>query len=97
MFPNSKIINICLRKEEFESRVEFQTLAWSRLIQRYDTFLKKMGKDKGIIISDDTNYPLISRLLRKMRIYNPITSHYSKEPYQNPTDNIIEDIFYKKI
>ena len=46
IFSNEKIINICLHKDEFPNKEEFQTLAWSRLIQRYDIFLKKNGNKK---------------------------------------------------
>ncbi len=95
IFCNSKVINISLNKEDLNSYEEYQTLAWSRMIQRYDTFLKKAaGDQKGIIISDDTNEPLIRSLLRKMRVYNPVPSFYTK--YRDiPTNNIIEDVFMR--
>jgi Protein of unknown function (DUF3800) len=95
IFSNSKIINICINKEEHQDREEFQTFAWSRMIQRYDTFLKKKDSNKkGIMISDDTNEPLVRSLLRKMRIYNPVPSRYS-EPRNIPTNNIIEDVILR--
>ncbi|NJK94832.1 MAG: DUF3800 domain-containing protein [Bacteroidales bacterium] len=56
---------------------------------------QKEVKDKGIIISDDTNGLLIMKLMRKMRIYNPVTSHYYNSPYNAPTDSIIEDLFQR--
>ena len=92
MFPNAKVINICLDKTKFPLETDFMTLAWKRLIQRYDTFLKKSVNDKGIIIADDTNSDLIRKLIRKMRVYNPVYSHYGGS-YQAPTDNILEDPF----
>ena len=94
IYSNSKIINICLKKSDYPEKEEFQTLAWKRMIQRYDTYLKKIGKVKGIIISDDTNEPLIRKLLRKMRVYNPVPSRYSD--YRDiPTDNIVEDVIMR--
>ncbi|QMU30145.1 DUF3800 domain-containing protein [Adhaeribacter radiodurans] len=94
IFSKGKIINICLKKLELPQCKDFQVLAWSRLIQRYDTFLKKTDNSKGIIISDDSGEAILRALLRKMRVYNPVTSHFQR--YHNPViDNIIEDIFYR--
>jgi len=93
IFPTGKIINICLNKEKLSQYDEFQELAWKRLIQRYDTFLKK-DNSKGIIVGDDSNEPLLRNLIRKMRIYNPVTSNFGS--YYNPViNNIIEDIFHR--
>ncbi|RNI28190.1 DUF3800 domain-containing protein [Rufibacter immobilis] len=95
LFSKGKILNICLRKEALPHCTDFQTLAWSRLIQRYDTYLKKADNSKGIIISDDTGEAIIRSLLRKMRVYNPVASHFNAS-YHNPViDNIIEDVFYR--
>lgn len=96
IFDTSKVINICLKKEAHPLLTEFQTMAWSRIISRFDTFLKKNGgNQKGIIISDDSNEVILRNLLRKMRVYNPIKSHFSGV-YNAPSDNIIEDIFYRQ-
>lgn len=95
IFDTSKIINICINKADHAGQTEFQTMAWKRLITRFDTFLKKSVKDKGIIIADDSNEITLRNLLRKMRIYNPIKSHYQVGYYNAPTDSIIEDIFYR--
>lgn len=92
IFDTATIINVCLKKSEFEN-VDFFELAWSRLLQRYDTFLKKEAKDNGIIISDDTSSLKLMNLHRKMRVYNPIPSHFTVTPYNAPIDNIIEDVF----
>ncbi len=94
IFDTAKIINVCLKKTDFTSPEQVQLTAWNRLIQRYDTYLKKGVKDKGIIVSDDTDGHKIMRLLRKMRIYNPVPSHFGSA-YNSPTDNIIEDLFQR--
>jgi hypothetical protein len=95
IFPNSKVINICLNKVDFlNQEVDFMELAWRRLIQRYDTFLKKEVNDKGIIISDSTNSDLTRRLVRQMRKYNPTPSYYGGS-YNPVTDSILEDPFPK--
>lgn len=92
IFNNAKVINICIKIEEHPNNDIFN-LAWSRLLQRYDTYLKKEAKDKGIVIVDDTDSIKLQSLQRKMRVYNPLPSHYSNNNYNSPIDNIIEDPF----
>lgn len=94
IFPESKIINICLDKQRLTQYSSFQEVGWTRLIQRYDTFLKKT-QSKGIIVSDESDEPVLRKLLRKMRVYNPVTSQLTG--YYNPVvNNIIEDIFHRQ-
>lgn len=94
IFDNARVINICLDKNEFDPNEQVHIIAWSRLLQRYDTYLKKETDDKGIIISDDQNSNDILHLQRKMRVYNPTPSHFSGT-YNATTDNIIEDPFMR--
>lgn len=93
IFNEGKVINICLKKSEFPNTEEIQKTAWTRLIQRFDNYLKMSVNDKGIIIADDTDGKLIFNLLRKMRVYNPVMSKFTNNPYNAPTDSIIEDLF----
>ena len=94
IFSGAKIICICLNKQSMVGQKSFQELAWKRLIQRYDTFLKKKSS-KGIIVSDDSDEPILRALLRKMRVYNPVPSKFSG--FYNPViNNIIEDIFFRE-
>lgn len=95
IFDKAKIINVCFDKRSLSPGTNVQERAWSRLIGRYDTFLKRSAKDKGIIIADDTDAHVIQQLLRKLRIYNPVTSHFTGTYYDTPTDSIIEDVFYR--
>lgn len=92
IFDTSKVICVCLRKEEFPEDADIYLMGWTRLIQRFDTYLKKVAKDKGIVIADDTDGNSLMKLMRKMRVYNPVKSHYSPAPYNSPTDSIIEDV-----
>ncbi|HLW06990.1 MAG TPA: DUF3800 domain-containing protein [Marinilabiliaceae bacterium] len=91
IFDTAKIINVCLNKNEHPGKDIFE-LAWSRLLQRFDRFLKRTVNDKGIIVADDTDSKKLMALQRKMRIYNPTPSHYEGF-YNVPIDNIIEDPF----
>lgn len=92
IFDSASVINICIRIEDHPDHDIFN-LAWSRLFQRYDTFLKKKANDKGIIVADDTDSLKLMSLQRKMRLYNPIPSHFSDTSYNAPIDSILEDIF----
>lgn len=92
IFSNAKVINICLNISEHPEKDIFN-LAWSRLLQRYDTFLKKEAKDKGIVVVDDTDSLKLQALQRKMRIYNPTPSHFTEGSYNAPINNILEDPF----
>ncbi|MEX2411005.1 MAG: DUF3800 domain-containing protein [Candidatus Paceibacterota bacterium] len=95
IFDNAKIINVCLKKEDFDENKEVHLVAWRRLLQRYDTYLKKVADDKGIVVSDDQNSNDVMHLQRKMRIYNPTPSHYTIGTYNAPIDNILEDPFMR--
>lgn len=92
IFDTATIINVCIRIDEHPEKDIFE-LAWKRLIQRFDTFLKKGTKDKGIIVADDTQSAKLMQLQRKMRVYNPTPSHYDDKTYNAPIDNILEDTF----
>lgn len=95
IFSNAKVLNICIKKLEHPTIANFQNLAWNRFISRYDTYLKKMAKDKGIIICDESNETQLRNQLRKSRIYNPIPSIFGGT-YNSITTNIIEDISHRK-
>lgn len=90
IFDTATIINVCIKIDEHPGRDIFE-LAWNRLLQRYDMFLKKDCGDKGVIITDDTDSIKLMKLQRKMKVYNPMPSHFNENPYNAPIDNIIED------
>lgn len=92
IFDSAQVINVCIKIDEHPDKDIFN-LAWSRLLQRFDIYLKKNVNDKGIIVADDTDNLKLMALHRKMRIYNPTPSHYSEIPYNAPIDSIIEDVF----
>ena len=89
--PGRRVINICLKKDEFDPGADFFGMAWRRLIQRYDNFLQQKGEKKGFIISDNSDARRINGILRKMRVFNPIPSHFHTS-YNVPTVRVIEDI-----
>ncbi|MBL7094427.1 DUF3800 domain-containing protein [candidate division KSB1 bacterium] len=92
IYSTSKVINVCLNKSDFPMETDYQILAWKRMIQRYDNYLKKQDNSRGVIISDETDEPKVRGLIRKMRVYNPFPSNF-KDIQNSPTDNILEDVF----
>ncbi len=95
IFRSGKVLNVCFDKKSHPKLAEFQTIAWTRLIQRYDTYLRKSVNDQGVIFADDTDEPLIRQLLRKMRAYNPVPNQYGGGYRMVPTDRILEDVIMK--
>jgi Protein of unknown function (DUF3800) len=95
MFPDARIINICIKKSEFKKIQNFTELAWKRLITRYDSYLKRTVRDEGIIISDDSNEKFIRNLLRKMRVFNPTPSRFGSS-YNAKITRVIEDVIHRK-
>lgn len=93
IFDSASIINICIRKAEHQG-VDIAELAWSRLLQRYDMFLKKSVNDIGIVIVDGEVSPKIMSIQRKLRVYSPVRSRFSGV-YNAATDSIVEDQFLR--
>jgi len=91
IFDTAHIINVCLKINEHPNDDIFN-LAWSRLLHRFDTFLKKVGMDKGIVVADDTDSIKLMSLQRKMRMYNPTPPIFT-ESFNTPIDSILEDTF----
>jgi len=94
IMPTAKLLNVCLDKRNLSHYQNFQLLAWDRLVNRFDRFLKKDAEDLGMVIADVTDEPAIRGLVRRLRAYNPITSHFGGS-YISLTDNIIEDPVFR--
>lgn len=94
IFKNCRVINICFHKNDFAPGTDFTLLAFARLVTRYNMFLTKTVRDEGIIIADGASEKKLRMLLRKMRIYNPVRSHYSEKTYNARITNVIEDIMH---
>ncbi|MDE2471925.1 MAG: DUF3800 domain-containing protein [Bradyrhizobium sp.] len=94
----SRLVNIHLDKANpkyaSSSAADIQTLAWSRMLQRFNTELT-VNRDLGIVFADDTNEEKIRGLLRKMRVYNPVPSRFGGS-YSAPVTSILEDPIIRK-
>jgi hypothetical protein len=94
IFGDCWVINVCLHKKDFARGTDFTLLAFSRLITKYNMFLSNTVHDHGIIISDEADERKIRTLVKKMRIYNPVQSHYSNKPYNTRITHVIEDVMH---
>lgn len=94
------LINVVINKTCKCGTYDVFTVAWNRLIQRFENTISNRNfagpqnpDDKGIIIPDMTDGRL-SKLIRKMRIYNPIPT--GKSMMNKPLVYTIEDPWYRK-
>jgi len=66
-------------------------IAWTMFFQRFENWL--LGNQAlGIVVTDEGHEKMTRMLSRKMKVYNPIPSHYGGY-YQAPLVKIIEDPF----
>lgn len=76
---------------QLQSTVKIGESAWTMFLQRYENWLVAK-QDLGIIVNDEGYDKMLRLLSRKMRVYNPIPSHYGGY-YYAPVVKIIEDPF----
>ena len=76
---------------QIQSTVKIDETAWTMFLQRYENWLLAR-EELGIIVNDEGYEKMTRMLSRKMRVYNPIPSHYGGY-YQAPVVKIIEDPF----
>jgi hypothetical protein len=98
--PDARVLNIYVDKLQprysSTSNADLQARSWTFLIQRFDTFLRKQGDAPvGLIFADETNEVKIRRVLRRMRVYNPVPSMYQGY-YHNPVLRVVEDPVIRK-
>jgi Protein of unknown function (DUF3800) len=98
-FPEISVTNIVIDKSTKPSGYDVFDSAWMTLFQRfentiqYGNFPGNHKADHGIIFTDNTNGKKLTRIVRKMSVYNPIPNMRQIGPgYRNiPLLRIIED------
>jgi len=87
------ILTVSINKDssELPSTSKISEIAWTMFLQRYENWLLAK-QDFGIVVNDEGYEKMTRMLSRKMRVYNPIPSHYGGY-YQAPVLKIIEDPF----
>jgi len=85
------IVSINKDSPALPSTGKISGIAWTMFLQRYENWL--LAKQEwGIVVNDEGHEKMTRMLSRKMRVYNPIPSHYGGY-YQAPVVKIIEDPF----
>lgn len=87
------ILTVSINKgsPQLPSTVKIGEGAWTMFLQRYENWLLAK-QDLGIIVNDEGYDKMLRLLSRRMRVYNPIPSHYGGY-YYAPVVKIIEDPF----
>jgi hypothetical protein len=80
-FPNARILNVCLDKQQFPHYDEYLIPAWQRLLAGFEAFLGSQ-QAFGAVMSDATDANRLRGLLRTMR----------RGP--NPPEFLLEDVFH---
>jgi hypothetical protein len=102
VFPTAKTFSIYVDKVAANSsslkKDNYLELAWNYLATRYHTFLAKdCGGAPGLVFADDTASATVRALLRKLRVFNPVPSHFDPKGYYNlPVRTIIEDPVFRR-
>jgi len=92
-FQEVAILNVSINKgsSQLPSTGKISEIAWTMFLQRYENWLVAK-QELGIVVNDEGHEKMTRMLSRKMRVYNPIPSHYGGF-YQSPLVKIIEDPF----
>ncbi len=94
------VIMVLLDKSKKPPGFDVFDQAWKALIQRFENTIRwqnfpgpKNADERGILFADDTDGNKLTRLLRKLRLYNPVPNQPSYgSGYRNlPLAYIIED------
>lgn len=93
--PQAWIVNVYANKQSLRysssQGSDLEQRAWEFLIQRFHNFLiRQETPSYGIIYADETNEIKLRKLLRRMRVYNPMPSLYGGY-YYAPIVQIVED------
>ena len=65
-FPNAKLLNVCLNKEQMTEYDDYLLPAWQRLLTGFEAFLASQ-QQHGLVMADATDANALRGLLRTMR------------------------------
>jgi hypothetical protein len=87
------ILTVSINKSspQLPSTGKIGEIAWTMFLQRFENWLVAK-QELGIIVNDEGHEKMTRMLSRKMRVYNPIPSHYGGY-YQSSLVKIIEAPF----
>lgn len=93
--PNLSITNVIVDKQGKPDGYDVFQTAWGVLFQRFDNTLHfsnfpgKFSEDYGLVLTDATTGSKLTRLVRRMSVYNPIPSSYGGAARNIPIRKII--------
>ncbi len=100
--PSISIINIVVDKRGKPSNYDVFENAWRALIQRFENTIvhhnfpgPRNADDKGMIFPDATDVKKLTRLIRRMRQYNPVPNHHGLGYRNLQLTQVIEDPIFK--
>ena len=98
------IINVAVDKQGKAADYDVCMNAWRALIQRFSNTMRHRNffgpanaDDKGLILPDMGEVKKVTRILRKMRRFNPVPNqlHYGQGYRDLRITNIVDDPFFK--
>lgn len=96
-FPDISITSVIVDKSTKAAGYDVFQSAWGTLFQRFENTLRYanfpggLKDDYGIVLTDATAGHKLSRLVRRMAVYNPIPSSFGSSSRNIPITKIIED------
>jgi hypothetical protein len=97
--PGVSVINVCVRKVDpvFDGKRGRDVLekAWALLLQRFHNYIdSRRGRsvsEYGMVIHDSGHTVEIRKLMRKLRVYNPVPGKFGGPSRNIPLTTLIED------
>jgi hypothetical protein len=97
--PGVRAINVCVRKKAtpFEGQTGHRVYekAWTLMLQRFHNYIDRSrgrgGAECGMVIHDCGHEVEIRKLMRKLRVYNPVPSQFGGASRNIPLLTLIED------
>jgi hypothetical protein len=98
--PDISLIHILVDKKGTYAQSDIFDVAWRALLQRFHNTISHRNfpgpanpDERGLLICDDTNGQKLTRLVRKLRVFNPVPNQtqYGEGTRQIPLDTLVED------
>jgi hypothetical protein len=95
--PDILVTNVVVDKSTKTAGYDVFQNAWGTLFQRFENTLLHgnypgaFKDDYGIVLTDATAGEKLSRMVRRMSVYNPIPSSFGNQSRNMPIKKIIED------
>ena len=97
--PSVKTINVCIRKTaaHFQGKrgQHVHESAWTFMLQRFHNYIEHRKSassvESGMVIHDSGHEVEIRKLMRKLRVFNPVPSRFGGAARNIPLVTLIED------